>query len=43
MIPRLKELYNKEIQADLKSKLGLKNNFMAPKVRKSCIKYGIRS
>ena len=34
MIPRLKELYNKEIQIDLKNKLGLKNSYMAPKLVK---------
>ena len=38
MIPRLKELYNKQIQADLKSKLGLKNNFMAPRLEKIVLK-----
>ena len=41
MIPRLKELYNKEIQADLKSKLGLKNNFMAPRLEKVVLNMGL--
>ena len=41
MIPRLKELYKKEIQADLKSKLGLKNNFMAPKLEKIVLNMGL--
>ena len=41
MIPRLKELYNKEIQADLKSKLGLKNNLMAPRLEKVVLNMGL--
>ena len=41
MIPRLKELYNKEIQSDLKSKLGLKNSFMAPKLEKIVLNMGL--
>ena len=41
MIPRLKELYKKEIQTDLKSKLGLKNTFMAPKLEKIVLNMGL--
>ena len=41
MIPRLKELYNKEIQMDLKNKLGLKNNYMAPKLVKVVLNMGL--
>ena len=41
MIPRLKELYNKEIQSDLKSKLGLKNSFMAPRLEKVVLNMGL--
>ena len=41
MIPRLKELYNKEIQMDLKNKLGLKNSYMAPKLVKVILNMGL--
>ena len=41
MIPRLKELYNKEIQADLKLKLGLKNDLMAPRLEKIVLNMGL--
>ena len=41
MIPRLKELYNKEIQVDLKNKLGLKNSYMAPKLVKVVLNMGL--
>ena len=41
MIPRLKELYNKEIQPDLKTKLGLKNSYMAPKLTKVVLNMGL--
>ena len=41
MIPRLKELYNKEIQIDLKNKLGLKNSYMAPKLVKIVLNMGL--
>ena len=41
MIPRLKELYNKEIQMDLKNKLGLKNSYMAPKLVKIVLNMGL--
>ena len=34
MTPRLKEIYNKEIQPALKDSLNLKNVFMTPKVEK---------
>ena len=32
MTPRLKELYYKQIQPDLKSQLKLKNLYMGPKI-----------
>ena len=41
MIPRLKELYNKEIQTDLKNKLGLKNSYMAPRLEKVVLNMGL--
>ena len=41
MIPRLKELYQKEIQNDLKDKFGLKNSLMVPKVNKVVINMGL--
>ena len=41
MIPRLKELYYKEIQPSLKEKLGYKNTFMSPKVEKVVINMGL--
>tara|TARA_Y100001970_G_C13979940_1_gene722596 strand:+ start:129 stop:683 length:555 start_codon:yes stop_codon:yes gene_type:complete len=41
MIPRLKELYQKEIQSDLKNKFGLKNSLMVPKVSKVVINMGL--
>ena len=41
MIPRLKELYNKEIQPELKTKLGLKNNYMTPKLIKVVLNMGL--
>ena len=41
MIPRLKELYQKEIQNDLKNKFGLKNSLMVPKVNKVVINMGL--
>jgi len=37
MIPRLKELYYKEIQGFLKEKLGFKNTYMSPKLEKVII------
>ena len=41
MIPRLKELYQKEIQNYLKNKFGLKNSLMVPKVNKVVINMGL--
>ena len=41
MTPRLKELYFKEIQPDLKTKLGLKNVYMGPKIQKVILNMGL--
>ena len=41
MIPRLKELYNKEIEPDLKSKFKLKNSLMAPRLVKIVLNMGL--
>ena len=41
MIPRLKELYKKEIQQSLKSQFGYKNVFMGPKIEKIVINMGL--
>ncbi len=41
MIPRLKELYYKEIQGFLKEKLGFKNTYMSPKLEKVIINMGL--
>ena len=41
MIPRLKELYKKEIQPDLKSKFGLKNTYMVPRLSKIVLNMGL--
>jgi large subunit ribosomal protein L5 len=41
MIPRLKELYFKEIQPALKEKLGFKNTLMSPKLVKVVINMGL--
>ena len=41
MIPRLKELYNKEIQTDLKNQFGLKNILMVPKIDKVVVNMGL--
>ena len=41
MIPRLKEIYSKEIQPGLKESLGLKNIFMAPKIQKVVLNMGL--
>ena len=41
MTPRLKELYYKEIQSDLMKKLGFKNTFMGPKIKKVVINMGL--
>tara|TARA_B100000780_G_scaffold105031_1_gene73532 strand:- start:13 stop:567 length:555 start_codon:yes stop_codon:yes gene_type:complete len=41
MTPRLKELYYKEIQPQLMEKLGYKNTFMSPKLKKVVINMGL--
>ena len=41
MMPRLKELYSKEIQIKLKEKLSLKNKYMAPQLRKVVLNMGL--
>jgi len=41
MIPRLKEIYSKEIQPELKDALGLKNIYMAPKIQKVVLNMGL--
>ena len=41
MTPRLKELYKKEIQIDLKKQFGLKNILMVPKIAKVVINMGL--
>ena len=41
MIPRLKEIYYKEIQPALKEKLGFKNDYMSPKLEKVVINMGL--
>ena len=41
MSPRLKEIYNKEIQPALKESLNLKNIFMTPKIEKVVINMGL--
>ena len=41
MIPRLKEIFNKEIQPELKDKFGFKNIYMAPKIEKIVINMGL--
>ena len=41
MIPRLKEIYSKEIQPGLKDSLNLKNIFMAPKIQKVILNMGL--
>ncbi len=41
MIPRLKELYKKEIQPDIKSKFGLKNSYMTPRLSKIVLNMGL--
>ena len=41
MTPRLKELYYKEIQPELKEQLGFKNTFQGPKVLKVVINMGL--
>ncbi len=41
MMPRLKELFIKEIQPSLKSQFGLKNLYMGPKIEKIIINMGL--
>ena len=41
MIPRLKEIYKKEIKPGLKESLGLKNVFMTPKIEKVILNMGL--
>ena len=41
MMPRLKELYSKEIQIKLKEKLSLKNKYMVPQLKKVVLNMGL--
>jgi large subunit ribosomal protein L5 len=41
MIPRLKELYFKEIQGSIKEKFGFKNSYMAPRLEKVVLNMGL--
>jgi large subunit ribosomal protein L5 len=41
MMPRLKELYSKEIQIKLKEKLSLKNKYMVPQLKKIVLNMGL--
>ena len=41
MIPRLKDLYSKQIRPELKKKFSFKNSFMSPQTKKSSFKHGI--
>ena len=41
MIPRLKELYYKEIQPSLKTQFGFKNLYMGPKINKVILNMGL--
>ena len=41
MVPRLKEVYLKEIQPALKDQLGLKNIYMGPKIEKVVLNMGL--
>ena len=41
MIPRLKELYNNQIQVDLQKQFSLKNLLMVPKIQKVVINMGL--
>ena len=41
MIPRLKDIYNKKIQPELKDKFGFKNIYMTPKLNKVVINMGL--
>ena len=41
MIPRLKELYAKQIRSELKEKFSFKNSYMAPKIEKIVLNMGL--
>ena len=41
MIPRLKDIYIKEIQPALKSQFGYKNIYMGPKIEKIVLNMGL--
>ena len=41
MIPRLKELYTKQIRPELKEKFSFKNSYMAPKIEKIVLNMGL--
>ena len=41
MIPRLKELYTKQIRSELKEKFNFKNSYMAPKIEKIVLNMGL--
>ena len=41
MIPRLKELYSKQIRPELKDKFGFKNLYMAPRIEKIVLNMGL--
>ena len=41
MIPRLKELYSKQIRLELKEKFSFKNSFMSPKIKKVVLNMGL--
>ena len=41
MIPRLKDLYNKEIKTNLKTKFGYKNTYMVPEIQKIVLNMGL--
>ena len=41
MIPRLKEIFNKEIQPALKTEFGYKNIYMGPKIEKVILNMGL--
>ena len=41
MLPRLKELYFKEIQPSLKAQFGFKNMYMGPKIEKIILNMGL--
>ena len=41
MTPRLKDLYNKQIQVDLQKQFGMKNLLMVPKIQKVVVNMGL--